>query len=304
MPTIGSRQRFLAQYGGFSLALTVATTLASQNGALEPAVPGRSSPASGSRDEASYCCGQDHAIQAAMGVAEVETGGEAVAARWVGPGRSSSMIGFTGMEVLVHMAGQEKGWRVIVDACGLKQRSREPISNPASKGGRATTTSDRKDRVVQAAMGVAEVETAGEAVAARWVRMSGTGSMNGLGGVEVLVHMEGQARGWRVFVDTNGGKVRRKECVPNPASKRGRREVSCDPVIQAAMGVAEVETLGEAVSARRVAMNGTASFDGFGGVEVLVHMPKQEKGWRVFVEICGMKLRRKEPIPNPPSKVP
>ncbi len=87
-----------------------------------------------------------------------------------------------------------------------------------------------------------------------------------------------------------------------PASKKD----CCDPrrhQIEDAKAVAEVETGGEAVSARRIAMGGTHSPDGLGGIEVLVHMEGQVKGWRCLIDSNNMKLRRKEAIPNPPSKV-
>ena len=70
-------------------------------------------------------------------------------------------------------------------------------------------------------------------------------------------------------------------------------------LIREAKGVAEVETGGRAVAARRVALNGTCSPDGLGGVEVLVHLPGQRKGWRCFIDSNTLKLRRQEAIPNP-----
>jgi hypothetical protein len=73
--------------------------------------------------------------------------------------------------------------------------------------------------------------------------------------------------------------------------------------LQEAMGVAEAETGGEAVTARRVAMNGTAAPDGLGGIEVLVHMPNAKQGWRCLIDSNNMKLRSKERTHNPPSKV-
>jgi hypothetical protein len=73
--------------------------------------------------------------------------------------------------------------------------------------------------------------------------------------------------------------------------------------LKVAMGVAEAETGGEAVAVRRVAMNGTSSPDGLGGIEVLVHMPEPMKGWRCLIDSNNMKLRSKEQIPNPASKV-
>jgi hypothetical protein len=70
-----------------------------------------------------------------------------------------------------------------------------------------------------------------------------------------------------------------------------------------AMGVAEVETGGEAVSVRRVAMNGTVAHDGKGGFEVLVRMPMAKRGWRCLIDGNTMRLRSRESIPNPGSKV-
>ena len=43
---------------------------------------------------------------------------------------------------------------------------------------------------------------------------------------------------------------------------------------------------------------------GFGGWEVLVHMPGKEQGWRVVINWDDGKVLGKEAIPNPPSKVP
>ena len=70
-----------------------------------------------------------------------------------------------------------------------------------------------------------------------------------------------------------------------------------------AMGVAEAETGGEAVTVRRVSMNGTISPDGLGGIEVLVHMDQGQHGWRCLIDSNTMRLRSKERIANPPSKV-
>jgi len=70
-----------------------------------------------------------------------------------------------------------------------------------------------------------------------------------------------------------------------------------------AMMVAEMETSGEAVSARRVELNGTFTRNGLpGGMEVHVHMPGKDKGWRCLIDVDTMKLRSKYAIPNPPSK--
>ena len=37
---------------------------------------------------------------------------------------------------------------------------------------------------------------------------------------------------------------------------------------------------------------------------VLVHMPNQDQGWRVFIDRDNGKVRKKERCPNPPSKIP
>lgn len=68
---------------------------------------------------------------------------------------------------------------------------------------------------------------------------------------------------------------------------------------EAAMAVAQSETLGEAVSARPVRLH-TA---GFGGWEVLVHMSGQDQGWRCIISRDSGRLLKKTRIPNPPSKV-
>jgi hypothetical protein len=62
------------------------------------------------------------------------------------------------------------------------------------------------------------------------------------------------------------------------------------------MNAAEADTGGTAVSVARVAMNGA-----FAGYHVRVHMPGQDKGWRVEVEMDTdpPKIREKKPIPNP-----
>jgi hypothetical protein len=71
----------------------------------------------------------------------------------------------------------------------------------------------------QDARHIAEVETSGRAVAARPIDLNGA-----TGGWEVLVHMPGQDRGWRVIIDRDNGKVRRRESCPNPRPKRARKE--------------------------------------------------------------------------------
>jgi len=69
-------------------------------------------------------------------------------------------------------------------------------------------------RTRQDARHIAEVETAGRAVAARPIELNGA-----TGGWEVLVHMPGKERGWRVIIDRDNGRVRRLESCPNPRPK-------------------------------------------------------------------------------------
>jgi hypothetical protein len=64
-----------------------------------------------------------------------------------------------------------------------------------------------------------------------------------------------------------------------------------------AKSAAEFETLGEAVFLRLVPSNA-----GFGKWEVLVHMPKEAFGWRVFIDRDNGKILDKTKIKNPPTK--
>lgn len=66
-----------------------------------------------------------------------------------------------------------------------------------------------------------------------------------------------------------------------------------------AKAIAESETLGEAVTVRRIIQS-----DGTPGWEVLVHMTGRAKGWRCVVDQDLAKVRWKEAIPNPPSRIP
>jgi hypothetical protein len=61
-----------------------------------------------------------------------------------------------------------------------------------------------------------------------------------------------------------------------------------------AKAIAEQDTSGIAVSARRVQLNGAS-----GGWEVDVHMPKEERGWRCIIDNDARSVFRKERIPNP-----
>ncbi len=61
-----------------------------------------------------------------------------------------------------------------------------------------------------------------------------------------------------------------------------------------AMTVAEQDTSGIAVHARRIALNGASC-----GWEVEVHMPKEERGWLCVVDCDTHMVFTKHRIPNP-----
>lgn len=63
--------------------------------------------------------------------------------------------------------------------------------------------------------------------------------------------------------------------------------------------IAELETRGIAVSARQTYLNGASC-----GWEVLVHMPKETRGWRCMVDCDTRMVATKDRIPNPPAKRP
>jgi len=61
-----------------------------------------------------------------------------------------------------------------------------------------------------------------------------------------------------------------------------------------AKAIAEQETGGNAVSARRIPLNGAS-----GGWEVEVHMPKEDRGWRCIIDADTHGVYTKDRIPNP-----
>ncbi len=61
--------------------------------------------------------------------------------------------------------------------------------------------------------------------------------------------------------------------------------------------IAQVETGGIAVSARKTQLNGASC-----GWEVEVHMPKEDRGWRCMVDCDSRQVYTKDRIPNPPLK--
>ena len=61
--------------------------------------------------------------------------------------------------------------------------------------------------------------------------------------------------------------------------------------------IAEQETGGKAVSARRIPLNGAS-----GGWEVDVHMPHEDRGWRCVVDCDTRTVHTKTHIENPGGK--
>lgn len=77
--------------------------------------------------------------------------------------------------------------------------------------------------------------------------------------------------------------------------RKGRRS---GPVSSAteARRIAEQETGGRAVSARRIPLNGAT-----GGWEVDVHMAREDRGWRCIIDADTHAIHRKTRIDNPRS---
>jgi uncharacterized membrane protein YkoI len=61
-----------------------------------------------------------------------------------------------------------------------------------------------------------------------------------------------------------------------------------------AKAIAERETGGTAVSAKKIPLNGAT-----GGWEVEVRMPDEDRGWRCIVDCDTRAVRTKDRIPNP-----
>lgn len=75
-----------------------------------------------------------------------------------------------------------------------------------------------------------------------------------------------------------------------------RRPRTSGPVSTAreAKRIAEQETGGRAVSAARIPLNGAS-----GGWEVVVHMPKEDRGWRCVIDADTHLVHTKTRIDNP-----
>lgn len=73
----------------------------------------------------------DYLVKEARAEAEADTGGQAVSARWARLPRSLKSD-HRGVEVLVHMPGENQGWRVWVQVHRkIVVHSKERIPNPA-----------------------------------------------------------------------------------------------------------------------------------------------------------------------------
>lgn len=89
---------------------------------------------------------------------------------------------------------------------------------------------------------------------------------------------------------------------PKPPTPRPRPNHHDGPTTNPAMTLedaeilAEGETGGWATRSRRIDLNGAS-----GGFEVWIHMPEQEKGWRIIIDQDTRRIRDKYPIPNPPK---
>lgn len=95
-----------------------------------------------------------------------------------------------------------------------------------------------------------------------------------------------------VFSLASGPLQAREPKAPKHSRKGG-------PVSNAkeAKAIAERETGGQALSAQRVHLNGAS-----GGWEVIVHMPKEDRGWRCIIDADTHGVYTKDRIPNPPAK--
>lgn len=81
-----------------------------------------------------------------------------------------------------------------------------------------------------------------------------------------------------------------------PAERRPRRHGPLSSAKEA-KAIAERETSGIAVNARRIRLNGAT-----GGWEVDVHMPREDRGWRCIIDADTRQVHRRTRIPNPPLK--
>lgn len=80
-------------------------------------------------------------------------------------------------------------------------------------------------------------------------------------------------------------------------AKTGKRAAGPVTSSKEAKAIAEQETGGKAVSARRTALNGAS-----GAWEVEVHMPRDTQGWRCLIDADTHLIHAKTRIPQPGAK--
>ena len=87
--------------------------------------------------------------------------------------------------------------------------------------------------------------------------------------------------------------------VLSAGSTKPRRHQKTGPISSAkeAKAIAEQETGGHAVSARRIPLNGAS-----GGWEVDLHMPGEERGWRCIIDSDTHMVHSKARIDQPGAK--
>ena len=78
------------------------------------------------------------------------------------------------------------------------------------------------------------------------------------------------------------------------AAPRHHRASGVVSTAKDAKSIAEQETGGVAVSARKIPLNGASC-----GWEVEVHMPKEAQGWRCVIDADTRSVHTKSHIPNP-----
>ncbi len=84
---------------------------------------------------------------------------------------------------------------------------------------------------------------------------------------------------------------------PLSAGRPHRPAVGVVRSAKEAKQIAEAETGGIAVDARRTRLNGASC-----GWEVDVRMPKEDRGWRCMVDCDTRSVHTKDRIPNPPAR--
>lgn len=81
-----------------------------------------------------------------------------------------------------------------------------------------------------------------------------------------------------------------------PRKSKAPRSHGTVSTAKEAKAIAERETGGLALSARRIPLNGAT-----GGWEVTVRMPREDRGWRCIIDCDTRMVHTKDRIPNPPA---